>query len=182
MASSAIRTSKLLSLVLRHEPGRIGVTLDEAGWTDVDALLAAFAAHGHPLTRDELEHIVATSDKQRFALSADRTRIRANQGHSVDVELGLAPVAPPARLYHGTVLPFLTSIRAQGLVKGSRQHVHLSADVETAIKVAARRGKPVVLTVRASDMAAAGHAFYRSANGVWLTEHVPPAFLDELAG
>lgn len=181
MASSAIHTSKLLSLVLRHEPGRLGITLDAAGWTDVDALLAAFAAHGQPLTRDELKRLVATSDKQRFALSPDGARIRANQGHSVEVELGLDAAAPPAHLYHGTVPQALMSIRAQGLVKGSRQHVHLSADVETATKVAARRGKPVVLTIRAAEMAAAGHVFYRAANGVWLTDHVPREFLDEPA-
>jgi putative RNA 2'-phosphotransferase len=172
------RISKFLSLVLRHEPRRFGITLDGAGWTDVAALLEACAAHGVVITRDELAHVIASSDKQRFALSQDGARIRANQGHSVDVELGLPPAVPPALLYHGTVDRFLASIRTQGLVKGSRHHVHLSADRETAQKVGARRGKPIVLTVRAGELAQAGHVFYRSANGVWLVDHVPPAFLD----
>ncbi|HTR51328.1 MAG TPA: TIGR02452 family protein [Kofleriaceae bacterium] len=172
------RVSKFLSLVLRHEPARVGITLDNAGWTDVAALLDACAAHGVAITRDELAAIVASSDKQRFALSPDGTRIRANQGHSIDVELDLAPLAPPDRLFHGTVDRFVASIRASGLVKGERHHVHLSADRDTAEHVGSRRGKPVVLVVRAGAMAAAGHVFYRSANGVWLVEHVPPEFID----
>src|SRR5690242_6516739 len=145
------RLSKFLSLVLRHDPARIGIALDSAGWIDVAALLEACAAHGVVISRDELAHIVATSDKQRFALSADGTRIRANQGHSVAVELGLAPAAPPPLLYHGTVDRFVASIRTHGLVKGSRHHVHLSADSATAHKVGGRRGKPVVLTIRAAE-------------------------------
>ena len=172
------RVSKFLSLVLRHDPDRIGIELDEHGWTDVDALLAACARAGLPLTRDELAIVVATSDKQRFALSEDQTRIRANQGHSVEVDLDLEPAAPPELLYHGTVEKFLASIRAQGLLKGERHHVHLSADLETAQRVGGRRGKPVVLTVRAGEMAAAGHVFYRSENGVWLVEHVPAEYLE----
>ena len=131
-----------------------------------------------PLTRAELEAIVATSDKQRFALSSDGTRIRANQGHSVEVDLALAPATPPERLYHGTVERALGGIRAHGLVRGARHHVHLSADLATATKVGARRGRPVVLVVRAAEMAAAGYAFFRSDNGVWLVEHVPVEFLD----
>lgn len=172
------RRSKFLSLVLRHEPQRVGITLDAAGWTDVSALLAACAAHGVPITGDELAQIVATSDKQRFALSPDGARIRANQGHSIDVELGLLPASPPARLYHGTVAAALSSIRATGLEKRARHHVHLSADRETATRVGARHGRPVVLTVRADAMVTAGHAFFRSDNGVWLTDHVPTTFLD----
>ena len=173
----SIKISKFLSLVLRHDPARIGITLDSAGWTDVDALLAAAAAHGVSITRDELAQIVATSDKQRFALSPDGARIRANQGHSVEVELELAPATPPPVLYHGTVDRFLESIRAQGLIKGERHHVHLSADLATAQKVGGRRGKPVVLEVRAGEMSEAGHTFFVSANGVWLTEAVPAAFI-----
>ncbi len=169
-------TSKFLSLVLRHDPARIGIVLDEHGWTDVAALLAACAAHGVWITRAELEQIVATSDKRRFALSEDGTRIRANQGHSVEVDLELAPAVPPARLYHGTIDRFVGSIRAGGLVRGERHHVHLSADVETAKKVGGRRGRPVVLTVRADEMT--DHVFYRSANGVWLVEHVPAELID----
>lgn len=173
-----IKISKLLSLVLRHDPGHLGLTLDEAGWTDVEALLRACAARGVPLSRAALEELVATSDKQRFALSPDGRRIRANQGHSVTVDLGLRPEAPPPRLYHGTVERFLDSIRAEGLRKGARHHVHLSADLDTARRVGGRRGSPLVLVVRAGEMAAAGHAFFRSDNGVWLTEHVPPAYLE----
>jgi putative RNA 2'-phosphotransferase len=174
----SVRISKFLSLVLRHEPERIGIVLDESGWTDVEALLAAAAAHGVAITRDDLAQIVASSDKQRFALSPDGARIRANQGHSVDVDLGLAPATPPDRLYHGTVDRFVESIRARGLLKGERHHVHLSADLDTAKRVGGRRGAPVVLVVRAAEMAATGHAFFRSENGVWLVEHVPPAFIE----
>jgi putative RNA 2'-phosphotransferase len=174
----SIRISKFLSLVLRHDPERIGIVLDEAGWTDVAALLAAAAAHGVPITRGELDEIVATSDKQRFALSPDGTRIRANQGHSVEVELGLAPAVPPERLFHGTVARFVESIRELGILKGARHHVHLSADEDTAKRVGGRRGAPVVLGVRAGEMARAGHVFYRSDNGVWLVDHVPAAFVE----
>lgn len=177
---SDVRSSKFLSLVLRHDPGRIGITLDSAGWTDVSALLAACAAHGHAITRDQLAHLVASSDKQRFALSPDGARIRANQGHSVTVDLGLAPQTPPAKLHHGTVAKALPGIRAEGLQKRARHHVHLSADLPTAAKVGSRRGKPVIVTVRAAEMAAAGYLFYRSENGVWLTDHVPPKFLHAL--
>jgi len=172
------RISKFLLLVLRHEPDRIGITLDEAGWTEVAALLEATTAHDVMITRDELAQIVAASDKQRFALSPDGTRIRANQGHSVAVDLALAPATPPAVLYHGTIGQFVGSIREQGLIKGARHHVHLSADTATAMKVGGRRGKPVILTVRAADMATAGHTFFRSENGVWLVEHVPAQFID----
>lgn len=175
---SAVRTSKFLSLVLRHQPQTIGIILDSAGWTDVDALLRALAKHGHPLTRAQLGELVASSDKQRYALSPDGQRIRANQGHSVEVELDLPAVAPPARLFHGTVAEVLPAIREQGLVKGARHHVHMSADLETATKVGGRRGVPVILSIRAEAMAEAGHEFYRSANGVWLTDHVPPAYIE----
>lgn len=169
--------SKFLSLVLRHQPDLIGITLDDAGWTDVETLLSKARAKGTSITRDELVEIVKSSDKQRFALSPDGTRIRANQGHSVEVELDLPPTPPPAVLLHGTVDKFLDSIRKTGLIKGSRHHVHLSADLETASKVGERRGKPVLLEIRADAMADAGHVFYRSANGVWLVDHVPPEFI-----
>ena len=174
----SVRASKFLSLVLRHDPGRIGIVLDDAGWTDVAALLAACAQHGVALSRADLAEIVATSDKQRFALSPDGERIRANQGHSVEVDLQLTAADPPATLFHGTVRSAIASIRAQGLVRGQRHHVHLSSDVATATRVGGRRGKPVVLTVRAADMVAEGHVFYCSANGVWLVDHVPPRFID----
>jgi len=175
---SAIRTSKFLSLVLRHDPGKIGIVLDDAGWTDVAALLAACAVHGVVITRAELDQLVASSDKQRYALSPDGARIRANQGHSVDVDLDLPSATPPARLYHGTVADVLSAIRAEGLTRRARHHVHMSADLETALKVGGRRGKAVILNVRAQEMEAAGHVFFRSANGVWLTDHVPPGFID----
>ncbi len=178
MATDHRQASKFLSLLLRHEPERVGITLDDAGWTDIDDLLDALHAHGVDLTRAELDQIVASSDKQRFAVSSDGTRIRANQGHSVQVELGLPPAAPPAVLYHGTVDAALPGIRAQGLLKGERHHVHLSADIETAKKVGGRRGKPVVLAIKAGDMVAAGHTFFISANGVWLVDHVPTAFIE----
>ena len=174
----ATSVSKFLSLVLRHEPERIGITLDEAGWTDVDALLAAAAKHGNAFTRDELLHVVATNDKKRFALSDDGTRIRASQGHSVSVELGYGPVEPPETLYHGTATRFVESIRREELRPGERQHVHLSATPETATNVGQRHGKPIVLVVRAGVMHRAGHPFYRSANGVWLTASVPAEFLE----
>lgn len=176
------KTSKFLSLVLRHEPGKIGLVLDAAGWVAVDELLAACAAHGVKLDRALLETVVRQNDKQRFSFSADGTRIRANQGHSVEIELGYAPATPPELLYHGTATRFLASIRQQGLLKGARHHVHLSADVETATRVGQRHGQPVVLTVQAAAMVEDGFTFYLSANGVWLTEQVPVAYLVLSAG
>jgi putative RNA 2'-phosphotransferase len=171
------RISKFLSLVLRHQPEVIGIELDDAGWVDVSTLLQATSAHRQQLSRAELEEVVATSDKQRFAFSEDGLRIRASQGHSVDVDLGYSPAEPPAELYHGTVDKFIASIRLSGLVKGQRHHVHLSADVETATKVGKRRGNPVLLVVRSREMQAAKIPFFLSANGVWLTEHVAPQFI-----
>ena len=171
------RTSKFLSLVLRHAPENAGIALDTEGWTDVETLLAALALRGHRMSRDDLDRLVATNNKKRFAFDPTGTRIRASQGHSVAVDLALAPRVPPDVLYHGTVARFLESIRAQGLLPGSRRHVHLSPDVETARIVGARRGKPVVLGVRAGAMHAAGHGFFLSENGVWLTDTVPPEFL-----
>ena len=179
MNSTKVTRSKLLSLVLRHNPETIGLTLDAEGWTVIDDLLARAARHGTFMTRPELDEIVATSDKKRFAISGDGLRIRANQGHSVDVDLKLAPLTPPDLLYHGTVEKFIDSIRRQGLIKGQRHHVHLSADLATAELVGQRRGKPVILTVPAGEMAKAGMAFFRSENGVWLTDHVPPAYIRE---
>ncbi|WP_327066546.1 RNA 2'-phosphotransferase [Kitasatospora sp. NBC_01250] len=172
-----VKASKRLSRILRHDPGSVGLTLDEGGWVAIDALLAALARHGNRLGRADLDHIVATSDKQRFGFSEDGRRIRANQGHSVAVDLGLAAAEPPAVLYHGTAGRSLPAIFAEGLRPMSRQDVHLSADVATALKVGARHGSPVVLRVDAAALAAAGHRFRRSDNGVWLTDHVPPTHL-----
>ncbi|MGV9344585.1 RNA 2'-phosphotransferase [Streptomyces spiralis] len=170
-----VKVSKYLSKHLRHQPGRIGLTLDESGWVGIDTLIVAAAAHGFPFTREELDQVVATNDKQRFAIEGDR--IRASQGHSIDVDLGLPPATPPAFLYHGTVARNLEAIRAEGLRPMNRHDVHLSPDRETATRVGARRGRPVVLAVDASAMHRDGHVFHVSANGVWLTKAVPPRYL-----
>ncbi|MFD0022749.1 RNA 2'-phosphotransferase [Streptomyces sp. NPDC058382] len=170
-----VKVSKYLSKHLRHQPERIGLRLDAHGWVPIDELLGATARHGFPLTRAELDHVVASNDKQRFAVEGDR--IRASQGHSVDVDLDLPPVEPPAYLYHGTVGRFMNTIRSEGLRPMERTHVHLSPDRETATRVGARRGRPVVLSVDAGAMHLAGHTFCVSANGVWLTAAVPPEFL-----
>lgn len=172
-----MNTSKFLSLILRHEPGRVGLTLDEAGWADVEELLRAVNAHGVPLTLDELRHIVATSEKKRFAFSEDGRRIRASQGHSVAVDLQYPPSAPPEILYHGTATRFLDGIRRDGLRKMGRHDVHLQTDTKQALQVGGRHGKPVLLTIRAGDMHRAGFVFRCSANGVWLVDHVPPQFI-----
>lgn len=169
------RVSKFLSRHLRHRPADIGLTLDEGGWVDVEDLLAACARHGVVITRDELEHVVESNDKRRFTM--DGNRIRANQGHSVEVDLGLVPVKPPQLLYHGTVAANLAKIRAEGLRPMARHDVHLSSDVDTATRVGSRRGKPVVLTVQAEAMYDEGYEFWISANGVWLVAEVPPRFL-----
>lgn len=168
------KASKFLSLVLRHEPSAANVALDAGGWANVDALVAG---SGGRLTRELVAATVAENTKRRFALSPDGTHIRARQGHSVPVDLGLGTIEPPTTLYHGTVERFLDAIMAEGLTRQSRQHVHLSADVKTARTVGARRGKPIVLVVDAAAMHAAGHPFFRSENGVWLTDAVPPRFL-----
>lgn len=179
---AGVRVSKRLSYVLRHAPASVGLTLDAGGWVDVDALLAALRRHGLPLTRAHLEQVVASSDKQRFAFDAAGTRIRANQGHSVAVDLQSNAADPPAVLFHGTTARFLPLIEREGLRAQGRHHVHLSTDVETAHAVGARRGKPVVLRVDAAATAAAGATFYRSANGVWLVDTVQPEFLNRVSG
>jgi putative RNA 2'-phosphotransferase len=175
--SRLVSISKFLSLVLRHEPEEIGLVLDENGWAELAELVRLSNQRGKQLTRELVEEVVTKNDKQRFMISPDGTKIRANQGHSVTVELGLAPVQPPELLFHGTVERFLDSIRTQGLRRGNRRHVHLSADEQTARSVGTRRGRPVVLTVAARMMSERGHMFYLSQNQVWLTEHVPPEFV-----
>lgn len=177
MADSRKRISKFLSLVLRHQPDVIGLKLDEQGWARVDELIERVNHSGEVLTREELDIIVAENDKKRFIFSDDGLRIRANQGHSIAVDLQLKEAVPPEWLYHGTAVRFLDSIREQGLVKGQRQQVHLSADAHTAKNVGSRHGKPVVLTVKAGDMHRDGLLFYQSENGVWLMDHVPPVYL-----
>ena len=167
--------SRFLSFALRHRPDEVGLVLDPQGWADVPQLLACCAAHGHPMSTADLAALVATNDKQRFEL--DGERIRAAQGHSVRVDLGLQPQVPPDVLFHGTVERFLASIWARGLEPRSRQHVHLSADVATATSVGDRRGTAVILRIDARSMHERGQTFWRSANGVWLTDHVAPAWI-----
>ena len=180
MMTDDIRLSKMLSRWLRHDPQAGGLTLDAQGWSEVDAVLAAFATAGAGCDWQRLLHVVETSDKQRFELSADTARIRARQGHSVVVDLDWPRTAPPELLYHGTVERFLPAILAEGLRPMRRHHVHLSPDIATATRVGARRGVPVILSVRAADLAATGPAFLLTSNGVWLTDSVPPAFLARL--
>ena len=175
-----VRLSKFLSFVLRHQPEAVGLSLDAAGWVEVDALLRACAEHGRRMSPEDLAEVVRENDKQRFAFSEDGRRIRASQGHSTDVALGYAEAEPPEVLFHGTVARALPSIRDKGLTRMKRHHVHLSPDEATAKSVGGRRGRPVVLRVRAREMRAAGHVFYRTDNGVWLTEAVPSAFIDGL--
>ncbi len=172
-----VTVSKFLAKHLRHTPDTLGLTLQPGGWVPVDDLLAASERAGFPITYDELIECVETNDKRRFSFDDTGDRIRANQGHSVEVDLQLEESEPPEVLYHGTVERFLAPILAEGLKKGRRHHVHLSGDVETARKVGARRGRPVVLRVDARKMHEAGFRFFRSANGVWLTDAVPAAFL-----
>ena len=169
--------SKFMSLVLRHQPQHIGLELDGAGWAVIDDLLARAAKAGHAITRDQLNEVVATSDKRRFALSDDGLRIRANQGHSIEVDLGLEPMQPPAVLFHGTASRFVDSIMATGLERRSRHHVHLTEDIAIGEAVGRRYGKPVILRVAAAAMAAQGYVFFRSANGVWLVDAVAPPFI-----
>ena len=177
MEKRLIQTSKYLAKYLRHAPHELGLSLQPGGWVPVDDLLAAAGKRGFPITYDDLLECVETNDKQRFAFDASGELIRANQGHSVDVDLQLQASEPPEILYHGTVERFLQSILKDGLLKGKRHHVHLSKDVETARKVGARRGVPVILIVDAGRMHRAGHTFLLSANGVWLTDSVLPEYL-----
>ena len=179
MEKRLVTVSKYLAKHLRHAPHELGLTLRPGGWVPVDDLLAAAGRHGFPITYDELVGVVEAGDKRRFAFDVSGELVRANQGHSVEVDLQLEPAEPPEVLYHGTVGRFLPAILAEGLVRGNRHHVHLSRDVETARKVGARRGKPVILAVEAGRMHRDGHAFFVSANGVWLTDAVPPGYLSQ---
>jgi len=180
MDRSMVTISKFLSKHLRHTPDALGVTLQVGGWVSVDELLSGCERAGFAISYDELIECVETSDKQRFSFDDTGDLIRANQGHSVEVDLQLEEKPPPDILYHGTVERFLASIMIEGLKKGKRHHVHLSKDTETARKVGARRGPPVVLVVDAGKMQGHGFKFFESANGVWLTDAVPPEFLARL--
>jgi putative RNA 2'-phosphotransferase len=171
--------SKFLSLVLRHKPETIGMQLGPDGWLEINALIDNANRCGNHISLDLLHEVVVTNDKQRFALSEDGLYIRANQGHSLPhVDLGLPPIAPPNQLFHGTVAQFLPGIRNSGLLKRSRNHVHLSADRKTASRVGRRRGEPIVLTIASAEMHNAGHRFFLSANHVWLTNSVPIEFIE----
>ena len=175
--SRPVTVSKFLAKHLRHTPEAIGLTLDPSGWAEVEELLAASARVGFPITAEELDAAVHAPGKRRYAFDAERRRVRAVQGHSADVDLGLDPVDPPPVLFHGTHPGARDAIRAQGLRPMGRRHVHLSGDRETARAVGARRGRPLILEVEAWAMARDGHAFFRAENGVWLTDTVPPQYV-----
>lgn len=166
-----------MSKVLRHEPESVGLVLEPGGWVLIADLLSGLDRAGTRVSREELEFVVQGCEKQRFAIDATGTKIRANQGHSTEVELQFEPTEPPPELFHGTTDRTLPTILRDGLQKMARHHVHLSADTHTAAKVGSRHGKPVILTIDAAKMLADGHVFYRSANGVWLVDHVPPQYL-----
>jgi putative RNA 2'-phosphotransferase len=172
------KASKFLSYVLRHKPEKIGITLDENGYVLVNELLLALQTNGWAsFEKKDLDNIVETNNKKRFAYSADGLSIRASQGHSIQVDLNLEPQDPPEFLYHGTVDKFLPDIKQEGLNRRSRHDVHLSEDKGTATNVGSRRGKPIILAIQAMRMHRAGYSFYRSANGVWLTNDVPSKFI-----
>ncbi|UII28300.1 RNA 2'-phosphotransferase [Fulvivirga maritima] len=172
------RTSKFLSLVLRHKPEQIGLKLDNAGWASVTELVEKCNAHSISLDVDKLSEIVDNNDKKRFIFSPDKQKIRANQGHSLKVDLGLEQKEPPVILYHGTAIRNIDSIKEKGLLKRDRHHVHLSAQTDVAMQVGSRYGKATVLTVNTDQMYKDGLLFYQSENGVWLTDHVPPRYID----
>jgi putative RNA 2'-phosphotransferase len=175
---SHVKVSKFLSLVLRHKPVVIGLCLDTGGWTDIRELIEKARKAGIDLSLDLIMHVVATNDKQRFSISDDGSRIRANQGHSVPVKLGIPHDEPPELLFHGTTARNINAIRKEGIKRGKRNHVHLSADEATAIKVGKRYGPPVVLVIQAGRMHRQGFLFFLSKNGVWLTEYVPAEFIE----
>ena len=174
------RLSIFLSLVLRHKPEEGHVTLDEHGWANVEELLTGFRSTGRKIDRDILEEIVATDKKQRYSFSQDKKLIRANQGHSIPVDVELKQKEPPEFLYHGTAEAFLDAINAEGLKPMSRLYVHLSKDIETAIKVGKRHGKPVVLQIHSGEMHRDGQPFYLSENGVWLTKKVESRYFERM--
>lgn len=169
------KISKQMSYILRHQPDSVGLTLAPGGWVLVDDLIAALR-----ISRNQLDEVVITNDKQRFEYSEDATKIRARQGHSTTVDLQYEAAIPPDLLFHGTATRFLESIFKNGLVKGQRHHVHLSIDRETMIAVGSRHGRPVVLEVTAKQMLYDGHQFFVTGNRVWLTEHVPPQYIRQL--
>jgi len=178
------KLSKFLSLVLRHKPETIGIKLSNSGWTDTNILIQKMNDYGMPIDFETLSAIVNTNDKKRFGLNEDKSKIRANQGHSLDLDLGYAPKTPPPILFHGTAQKNLDSIFKIGLEKRGRHHVHLSNDIETALKVGHRHGKPIVLNILAKAMEEDGFKFFESENKVWLIDRVPVKYLtlDETRG
>lgn len=170
--------SKFLSLILRHKPEELGIKLDREGWASVEEILEKMQARGMQVNLSMIQEVVRENNKQRFKLSQDCTQIRANQGHSIKVDLGFTPIKPPEQLFHGTALRNKESILEKGILKGSRQFVHLSAEKETALNVGKRHGKPILLKINTDQMAKDGIPFYRSENGVWLTEHVLPKYIE----
>ena len=179
MSELHTKESKFLSLILRHKPEEIGITLDEHGWADVRALIEG-VNKTHPLTREILEEIVRTDEKGRYSFNEDHTKIRANQGHSINVSVELREAGPPEILYHGTGIKYKEAIDAQGLIAKSRLYVHLSGDKETTKKVGQRHGKPIIFEVDAAAMHRDGYKFFLSVNGVWLTKEVPKEYLELL--
>ena len=172
-------TSKYLSLILRHHPEAAGITLDGHGWADVEELIAG-VRKSRPFDRETLEKIVATDEKRRYSFNESHTLIRANQGHSVPVDVELPVTEPPEILYHGTGEKYAASIDAQGLLPRRRLYVHLSGDKDTARSVGIRHGRPVIYVVLSGQMSRDGFVFYRSVNEVWLTKTVPAMYLRRL--
>ena len=175
------KLSKFIALILRHKPETIGISLDCNGWADVGELIEGInRTDGYSIDMETLEEVVRTDEKGRYSFNDDKTKIRANQGHSVNVDVELKEEIPPETLYHGTAERFCESIRKEGLKPMSRLYVHLSKDVETAVKVGSRHGKCVVFKVKTGEMSRQGYKFWLSENGVWLTKNVPPIFLEEI--
>lgn len=180
MRKSLLSKSKFLSLVLRHDPRVIGLALDANGWANITELLSKATAHGTAISIDELSEIVATNEKKRFDWDTAANRIRANQGHSIEIDLDLSSATPPEELFHGTGVQNEASILAKGLLRGTRHHVHLSSDIATARIVGSRHGKPLLFRVSSGEMHRLGLHFFLSKNGFWLTDEVPPAFLHKI--
>lgn len=172
-----IKTSKFLSLVLRHKPETIQIQLDENGWVSVNELIEKLNNYGKEIDFKTIEYVVETNSKKRFAFNEDKSKIRASQGHSLQIDLNYEPINPPELLYHGTSKKFVDSILKSGIEKRNRQHVHLSSDIETALKVGQRHGKPVILKIQTEKMNKNGHKFYLSDNNVWLTDYVPIEYI-----
>lgn len=178
MEPDIVHLSKFLSLVLRHDPAVVGLSLDRGGWLDVGALISGAKQAGVSLDLELLRQVVDRGDKKRFTLSEDGLRVKANYGHSIAVDLGLEPCAPPDVLFHGTARHLVESIRTEGVVRGGRHYVHLSSDEATALGVGKRHGEPVVLRIGAHLMHDDGYQFFLSESGIWLTRNVPPQYVE----